>query len=155
MAWIKQRSRWIKGYMQTWLVYMRHPRTLYRTLSPSGFWGFQFFVGGPCLVFLSAPFLWFVSALWATGLILPGGLPLWLLAICLGVLVMGGLCHIALALASIRHWRFAGMLLPALFFPFYWFLHSVASLRALWQLIFRPHFWEKTTHNLSKQPVIP
>ena len=23
--WIRQRSRWIKGYIQTWLVHMRHP----------------------------------------------------------------------------------------------------------------------------------
>ncbi|EFF47459.1 conserved hypothetical protein [Xanthomonas citri pv. aurantifolii str. ICPB 10535] len=44
--WIRQRSRWLKGYMQTWLVHMRDPVHLYRSTGFKGFWGFQFFVGG-------------------------------------------------------------------------------------------------------------
>ena len=44
--WIRQRSRWIKGYMQTYLVHMRRPVQVYRRLGHVGFWGFQFFIGG-------------------------------------------------------------------------------------------------------------
>ncbi|PSR36761.1 MAG: glycosyl transferase family 2, partial [Sulfobacillus thermosulfidooxidans] len=39
--WVRQRSRWIKGYIQTWLVHMRHPIKLYRSMGARGFWGFQ------------------------------------------------------------------------------------------------------------------
>jgi hypothetical protein len=33
--------------------------------------------------------------------------------------------------------------------PFYWLLHSLAAYKALWQLIVKPHYWEKTEHGLS------
>ncbi len=153
--WIRQRSRWIKGYMQTWLVHMRNPRALYRSLGFSGFIGFQFFVGLSCFTFLVAPIVWAVSALWFTSLvtIYETTFPIWLiwftaanLAINLGI-----------------HWFFAlhcsllyrkhkpAMMLSSLFFPFYLILHSVAGYKGLWQLIVKPHFWEKTMHGLSKQ----
>ena len=30
MSWLKQRTRWLKGYMQTWRVHMNHPGALWR-----------------------------------------------------------------------------------------------------------------------------
>jgi hypothetical protein len=45
--------------------------------------------------------------------------------------------------------------LAALFYPLYLLLHSIASYRALWQLIVKPHFWEKTTHGLAKRVDFP
>src|SRR5262249_18996924 len=54
-AWINQRSRWIKGYMQTWLVHMRKPKKLYQTLGWRSFIGFQCFIGLSTFTFLSAP----------------------------------------------------------------------------------------------------
>lgn len=149
-AWVKQRSRWIKGYMQTWLVYMRHPRELYSSLTQRGFWGFQFFIGGPCLAFLMAPFLWIFSLLWAFGLLSVAPLPDWLLISCISALALGVLCHLWFAIVAVRYWKWRKMGNAILFFPFYWLLHSIASFKALWQLIFRPHFWEKTTHGLTK-----
>jgi hypothetical protein len=44
-----------------------------------------------------------------------------------------------------------GLALFALANPFYWLLHSVASYKALWQLITKPFYWEKTNHGISKQ----
>jgi len=41
MCWLRQRTRWLKGYMQTWLVHMRFPRALWRELGPRGFLAFQ------------------------------------------------------------------------------------------------------------------
>ena len=41
MSWLRQRTRWLKGYVQTWLVHMRSPRQLWRELGPLGFLGFQ------------------------------------------------------------------------------------------------------------------
>jgi hypothetical protein len=39
----------------------------------------------------------------------------------------------------------------ALLNPVYWTLHSIASYKALWQLLTKPHYWEKTVHGLTTQ----
>lgn len=152
--WLKQRTRWIKGYMQTWLVYMRHPVVLYQQLGWRGFVGFQLFIGAPCLVFLLAPALWIFSALWFAGVV-QQELTAPLMLLCYGVFMAGAFSQIHLALAAIRHWRWQGMRLYALLFPFYWFLHSAASLRALWQIVTRPHYWDKTPHAQTSLPQEP
>jgi hypothetical protein len=33
--------------------------------------------------------------------------------------------------------------------PVYWLLHALAAYKGLWQLIVKPHYWEKTDHGLS------
>ena len=148
--WMRQRSRWVKGYMQTWLVHMRRPIQLYRQLGGRAFWGFQFFIGGPCLVFLATPFLFLVSGYSAfIGFpfhhpLLPFASAVSLSAFCYGVLVhLAFACH----LARSTDW----VLKPSAIalFPFYWLLHSLASFKALWQLITRPHYWEKTDHGFT------
>ena len=58
--WLRQRSRWMKGYMQTWLVHMRSPARLLRHAGPAGFVGFQLFVGGTFMTALLNPLLWAV-----------------------------------------------------------------------------------------------
>jgi hypothetical protein len=35
--------------------------------------------------------------------------------------------------------------------PIYWLMMSVACVRALFQLIVRPHHWEKTTHQARQR----
>jgi len=61
VPWIKQRSRWLKGYLMTWAVHMRDPIGLFREI---GFWPFVAFhiiLLGGVMSYLSMPFLW---ALW-------------------------------------------------------------------------------------------
>src|SRR4051812_49643926 len=53
--WIRQRTRWFKGWMQTWLVHMRHPLRLARDLGFGGFFAFQPVVGGTVLSALVHP----------------------------------------------------------------------------------------------------
>jgi glycosyltransferase involved in cell wall biosynthesis len=55
MSWLRQRTRWLKGYVQTWLVHLRSPRTLWRELGPVGFFAFQITVGGTVLSALVHP----------------------------------------------------------------------------------------------------
>src|SRR5262249_9500295 len=62
--WVKQRSRWYKGYLQTWLVHLRHPVRLWRELGPVGFFQFNLFVGGTPLLALLNPVFWFLTLLW-------------------------------------------------------------------------------------------
>ena len=63
---------------------------------------------------------------------------------------MGMIIHVYFALEIVRRRRWPGMVPAVALFPLYWVLHSLASFKALWQLIFRPYFWEKTTHGLTK-----
>lgn len=149
-AWLTQRSRWIKGYMQTWLVHMRNPASLYRQLGRRAFWGFQFFVGGPCLVFITTPFLLLLAAYWAvigfsfTHPLLPLIAPLSAFTF-----VYGAVMHLGIAIQMLKDAGWKNMRLAICAFPFYWILHSLASFKGLWQLITRPHYWEKTTHGLT------
>lgn len=145
MAWIKQRSRWIKGYMQTYLVHMRNPVKLRKTLGMRGYIGFQLFIGAPCLVYLISPFIWLTWAVaWLGYIPLPeliGIKALMAFNLGFGLALQIGIA--AIVAIQLGWWE----TLPyALAFPFYWILHSVASFRALWQLFTRPHYWEKTVH---------
>lgn len=158
--WLRQRSRWIKGYMQTWLVHMRAPGALLRNGGALGFAGFQLFVGCSSLAYMSAPFVWlFAMTAWA----LPGAmsaftLPDWFAGFCLFNLALHLVAHWQQAFAALRYVPASrtgriGFYAAALSFPFYWVLHSIASYRALIQLIRRPHFWEKTEHNAEKRDI--
>ncbi len=146
-SWLRQRSRWIKGYMQTYIVHMRQPLKLLKTLGLKGFLGFLFFIGAPSLVFLTMPIVFALSMLaYMSELIFPD----WLLFMALGNLVGGVVLHVIIAMViTVRH-KWWDMLVYSLLFPYYWVLHSIASFRALWQLFTKPHFWEKTEHGLSR-----
>ncbi|MBY0356157.1 MAG: glycosyltransferase [Rickettsiales bacterium] len=147
--WLKQRARWVKGYLTTWMVHTRAPAQLIHHCGVSGMLGLQFLIGGASLIYLLAPVLWSISALW---LVMPHWLPalpssiayLNLLTLMLGFISQW---HMAASIRLDLGWR--GMKMAVFGFPFYWFLHSVASFRALWQLIFSPFHWDKTSHGLT------
>lgn len=147
VGWMRQRTRWIKGYLQTYLVYMRSPLRLLRTLGLRRFVGFQLFIGGPCFVFLAAPWMWLLTLI---GVAMPWSLPGWVVAGSVGNLAFNLILHWGLGLWVCARLRWEGMLAATVFFPFYWLLHSVAGVRALWQLFIAPHRWEKTEHGLSR-----
>ncbi len=153
LCWMKQRSRWIKGYMQTYLLHMRQPLTLYRQLGCKGFVAFQLFIGGPSIVFLTTPFLLIFSGLWLIKQPVWVSAPAqWVLPLSITMLLYGVILHYCFAVSVIktRHWK--GMFGCSILFPFYWLLHSVASFKAVYQLLTRPHYWEKTDHGHSINP---
>jgi cellulose synthase/poly-beta-1,6-N-acetylglucosamine synthase-like glycosyltransferase len=150
--WIGQRSRWIKGYMQTFLVHTRRPLHLIRSVGPLGFLGFVFFVGGTVLAGLLNPVFWVFYAIWlaASAANIDVIFPQSLLMLCLFNLLAGnGAFTYLIMLAPIRRgWL---ELIPFSFTLFgYWLLISVAAYKALWQLLRQPFFWEKTQHGLSR-----
>ncbi|MQP64513.1 glycosyltransferase [Niveispirillum sp. SYP-B3756] len=149
--WIRQRSRWIKGYMQTYLVHMRHPWHLYRSVGAGGFWGFQFFVGGTMLSGILNPIFWGFYLFWLLigGSFLDQLFPTALLYLSLFNLLAGnGLFTYLSIIAPVkRGWM---NLAPwGLTVAGYWALMSVAAYKALWQLVRNPFYWEKTHHGLS------
>jgi cellulose synthase/poly-beta-1,6-N-acetylglucosamine synthase-like glycosyltransferase len=151
-SWINQRSRWIKGYMQTWLVHMRHPIKLFRNLGGAGFWGFHFFIGFPVLTALLNPVLWLTTAI---GLIFGQNIvspyfPEPIIWFALFNLVVGNAMYVYMAMVAAAKRGWFSLMPWALLAPIYWVMHSVAAYKALYQLIVKPHFWEKTQHGTSK-----
>jgi glycosyltransferase XagB len=150
--WIRQRSRWMKGYMQTFLVHTRSPLHLLQTTGMLGFLGFFFFIGGTVAAGLFNPVFWILYAIWlvATTNGFDPAFPQPLLFLSLFNLLAGnGAFIFLLMLAPIRR-GFLGLIPYSFTVVAYWFLISVAAYRGLWQLLRNPFYWEKTQHGVSK-----
>ena len=149
--WIRQRSRWVKGYMQTSLVHARHPWALIRVCGLRQTLGFALLIAGTPLSFLFVAPLWllFGISLLVPAPIFAGIYPGWVLWIGLFNLLVGNALMIYVSMMGAFLRQRYGLVVWALLNPVYWLLHSAASYKALWQLITRPHYWEKTTHGIS------
>jgi cellulose synthase/poly-beta-1,6-N-acetylglucosamine synthase-like glycosyltransferase len=149
--WIRQRSRWCKGHMQTYLVQMRHPRTMIRKMRWKKFILFQLTFGGNIILPLINPLLWTVTLL---TLLSPGLFNFlssspWLVFINTFNLIAGNLLHISLYLRTVLTEKRFSFIPVALTMPVYWILVSVGAWRGTIQLMTRPHYWEKTMHGIS------
>jgi cellulose synthase/poly-beta-1,6-N-acetylglucosamine synthase-like glycosyltransferase len=148
--WLRQRTRWLKGYMQTWLVHMRAPRQLLRNAGVGGFFGFQFFVGGTVLSALLNPLLWSVF-LTSYFFDLPSiGLLDASRSVSGFALLLGNALFAYLAMLGPYRRGWIDLSPFALLAPIYWLLISAAAYRALWQLARNPWHWEKTPHGVSR-----
>ncbi|WP_428410540.1 glycosyltransferase family 2 protein [Hyphococcus sp.] len=149
--WLRQRSRWLKGYVQTWLVHMRRPQRIIATTGWRGFLAVQLFVAGNVFSAIINPIMWGLFLFWtfARPQTLQGLLPAPLVWLNLFALVAGNFVFIlTMAIGPLkRGWR--GLAPFALTAPAYWLLSSLAAYKALWQAVFRPHYWEKTDHVIS------
>lgn len=151
--WIRQRSRWIKGYMQTYLVHMRNPLRLFRTIGLMPFLGVQLLIGGTFMTFLINPILWLLFIFWIAfrPLWMESVFPLWILTLSTLNLIVGNAMGIYLNMLAVFRRRLFHLTFYSLMNPFYWILHSIAAYKALWQLFTKPFFWEKTVHGLAKK----
>jgi cellulose synthase/poly-beta-1,6-N-acetylglucosamine synthase-like glycosyltransferase len=149
--WIRQRSRWCKGYIQTFLVQMRHPRKMIRDMGWKKFVLFQLTFGGNILLPLINPLLWTITML---TLLFPGICSFlsyvpWIAFINTFNLIAGNLIHISLYLRTVIVEKRFSRIPVALTMPFYWVLVSVGAWKGMIQLITKPHYWEKTIHGIS------
>lgn len=150
--WIRQRSRWIKGYMQTYLVHMRNPVALWKKLGWRGFLGFSFFIGATPLTFLIYPFLLaiFISYVVFDLSSIRTLFPDWVLFMSIFNLMVGNILMIYINMMAVFKRRFYELILFSIANPIYWLMHSIAAFKGLYQLIVKPYYWEKTEHGLSK-----
>ncbi len=149
--WIRQRSRWLKGYMQSYLVHMRSPIKLYRTLGFVGFWGFQFFIGGTIVSALLTPVMFLMYILWlatSTTAFDPYFPPVVLYLTLFNLLIANGFLIYLFMLSGFKR-RYFSLIPWALTVPLYWLLQSWAGYKGFWQLIHNPFYWEKTHHGLT------
>lgn len=139
IAWIKQRSRWSKGYMMTWAVHMRAPRRLLRDIGAFRFLALQVQLLGSVLGALFAPLVW----LW--WLLLPAWAETYAIWLA-GLLVLTGVLDALVA--TLGHRRAGGgfRAVWVLALPFYHLLGTAATVKAIWELGRRPFYWDKTTH---------
>lgn len=151
--WIRQRTRWIKGYMQTFLVHTRRPIHLLRTTGALGFVGFVFFIGGTVLSGLLNPIFWMFYLCWliAIGAGFDPLFPEILLFLALFNLLAGNGAFVFLSMIAPIRRGWLSLIPFSLTVGGYWVLMSIAAYRALWQLVARPFYWEKTEHGVSRQ----
>jgi glycosyltransferase XagB len=143
--WLRQRTRWLKGWMQTWCVHMRNPMRLKRELGLRGFLSLQLIVGGNVLAALVHP-LFTVAFIYAA----MQGTSLWLTAIYGTSVLVGYIASVALGWLGLARRGLLAKAWALLLTPLHWLLLSLAAWRALYQLIVSPYTWEKTTHGLAK-----
>ena len=151
--WVKQRSRWHKGYMQTWLVHMRNPVLLHRELGLVGFWGFQLTLGITPLLALLNPLFWAVAGLWlvAKPPLVAELFPPVIYYPAMLCLILGNFLGVYRTLVGLRVENQTGLLLATLASPLYWVMMAIAAIRAFLQLVIDPFLWEKTVHGLDQR----
>ncbi len=147
--WIKQRSRWLKGYAITYGVHMRDPGQLYRDLGARRFWGFQVLFAGTLSQFLLAPVLW---SFW----VIPFGIPhpmatlligevFWAVVACFILSELTNMFAHALGVTKAsKMWLIKWIPTLHLYFP----LAAVAAYKGLYELTWKPFYWDKTTHGV-------
>jgi cellulose synthase/poly-beta-1,6-N-acetylglucosamine synthase-like glycosyltransferase len=152
--WLRQRTRWFKGWMKTWLVHMRRPGKLLGDVGPFSFVIFQLAFGGNVLAALVHPFFLIALArtIFTDASFLPGDdgafavlAGLFGTTAAIGYLTSGILSSVGL----IRRGLFR-TLWVVLLTPLHWVLLSLAAWRALYQLFRDPYLWEKTEHGLAR-----
>jgi glycosyltransferase XagB len=151
--WLQQRARWLKGFLQTWLVHMRAPRMTHKDIGWGGFWVMNAMTLGIIVSALFHPVLIGLAVYTlVTGQLVQNDMSIAmqiLAALNLIVLFCGYSLAIyagykALRLSGINGWWFS-----LLTMPIYWMLMTLAAWMAVWQFIVQPFHWNKTRHGLS------
>lgn len=156
--WINQRSRWIKGYMQSYLVHMRAPRTFYRE-NIRDFFLFQMVVGGKVLALFVNPIMWIMSIAYFMsrshyGLIIEKIFPGPVLYMAVISLVLGNFVYLYYYMIACAKREHYALVKHVFLIPLYWLAMSYAGYKALSELFYKPHFWQKTTHGLHLKPAV-
>jgi len=150
-TWLSQRTRWMKGWMQTFIVHNRHPWQFLKDIGWRNFLIFQAFVGG---MIISAPLhsvfffvlTWRIMAGYGTGNFWSN--PWEIIQII--ILVAGYGAAIAVSSMGLVKLGLSHLIKYQILLPFYWMLNSLAALLAAYELLTRPYFWAKTKHGITR-----
>ena len=156
-TWLPQRTRWFKGWMQSWLVHSRDPVALWRELGAAGFAVAQMQLAGLVLSSLLHP-LFFLVVLWCAIAACLGytlsTLEAVLLAVDAATLAFSYYAFLFLVWRKLDRQERSTFLPVALFTPVYWLMLSWAAWAALAELVRAPHRWNKTTHTVEAVPAM-
>ncbi|MDO8551725.1 MAG: glycosyltransferase [bacterium] len=154
--WLRQRSRWIKGYFQTYLVHMRYPFSFLSRHGSHSFI-FQLIIGMRMSFMLINPLLWLMTLSYFVlhkyvGSVIESFYPAPVFYTAVFSMVFGNFMYIYNYMIGCINRRHYSLVKYVFLIPLYWLLASVAAFIALYQLITKPHFWEKTNHGLHLKP---
>ncbi|MEL6476983.1 MAG: glycosyltransferase [Pseudomonadota bacterium] len=150
--WVRQRSRWLKGYLLTWLSHMRAPGRLWRDLGPRGFIALNLLFLGAATTYLAIPLFWIAVIGWALSgeTIWSSAIPGWAIwpagiSLAIGQAVMLSCA----ALAMIRRGAL-DLLIWVPLLPLYWTLGALAAWKAVIECVVAPFYWDKTRHGVTR-----
>lgn len=152
--WVRQRSRWYKGYLQTWLVHIRQPVKLFRTLGLRSFVRFNLVLAGTPIIAVLNMLFWLITVLWFLGQPTAVGavFPWYIYFPALICLILGNAATLYMNLITLREDDRSDLLFPALTVPLFWLMMSIAATKGVYQLIRNPSYWKKTFHGLAQRP---
>jgi len=152
--WVKQRSRWLKGFAITWIVHMRSPRRLVQDLGWRGFIGIQLIFAVAILQFCLAPLLW-TFWLVALGVYHPITTTLPQAAIMAfgSLFLMSEVISITAGMFAVTHTNHRHLIRWVPTMHVYFPLGALACYKALAELVVAPFYWDKTTHGKSAPPI--
>jgi cellulose synthase/poly-beta-1,6-N-acetylglucosamine synthase-like glycosyltransferase len=148
-AWLRQRTRWMKGWMQTLIVHNRDWRALLGDLGWGGFLGLHVYIGS---MLLSAPLHTAFIASFAVAVVTHQG-PIafgWAEMLATATFVIGYLGPALLVMAGLARLQRLDLLPAQALLPLYWVLHGLAMLLAAWELLTKPFSWAKTPHGETR-----
>lgn len=151
--WFMQRSRWIKGYMQTYLVHTRGVKETFANITPQNLLISQLIIGGKTASLILNPLMWLTTIVYfafrlQVGLFIESLFPPAILYLGVFSLFFGNFLYAyyyMLGAAKQKHWE---NVFVALFMPLYWIGISMAAMLAFWELLTKPFYWHKTQHGL-------
>ncbi|HEX9721795.1 MAG TPA: glycosyltransferase family 2 protein [Candidatus Paceibacterota bacterium] len=150
-AWMRQRTRWMKGFLQSSVVHLRDPIALKKDLGGwKNFVAFLFIVPGNVALNFFNLFYWALLLTWfiTHSLFVQELFAGPVLSISTISFIGGNMLFIYFnAIASFKRRKY-GLVKYALLSPLYWLLLAFATGRAVVQLVYSPYQWEKTTHGL-------
>ncbi|MEJ8473371.1 glycosyltransferase family 2 protein [Roseibium algae] len=153
-AWLHQRSRWYKGWLQTLCVHLREPARTLREVGATRFAVLTAMIGGSFVMMASHPFIVLAFLGYISGLLAFPNSDNFardiFLALCLCGAVLG---YVGAAMAMIRAGRrrnYRPNIADLILLPAYWLCGSVAFYRSVWEFFMQPYVWNKTEHGVSQ-----
>lgn len=152
--WLGQRSRWIKGYIQSYFVHMRRPNEFSRSVKYPHLYTFQLIVGGKILSLFINPLFWLMTILYFVfrptlgpfiESLFPG--PLLYLGVFSGVI--GNFLYFYYYMVGCAKRGYFDLIKFGFLVPFYWLMMSISAWIAVYKMITQPHYWFKTKHGLQ------
>ncbi len=167
--WFSQRGRWIKGYMQTYLVHVRNPSQFIQQAAIYNFLAFQLVIGGKIFSLFINPLMWIITICYflfrsTTGAFIESFFPAPIFYMGIVCLIFGNFLYMYYYMVGCAKRGYFPLIKYGFVVPFYWLFMSISGWYALYKIFTNPHYWAKTHHGLhleksdvkkTKEKVIP
>jgi glycosyltransferase XagB len=153
MNWFDQRTRWIKGYIQTYFVHMRSPHHFLKHLPDPHVITFQLIVGGKIASMLINPIMWGVTISYflfrsTLGPQIEAFYPTPILYLAVLCIIFGNFLYLYYYMVGCAKRGQWSLIKYVFLVPVYWLAMSAAAYTAWYRLVKQPHYWSKTKHGL-------